>query len=62
MNNRMKERREEIGMTQDQLSRKLRMSISWISRVENGKVKPSISLMIRIARALQCSVNDIFFD
>ena len=61
MINRIKERREELGITQQELADKIGVSLSWIRKIENHKVKPSIQLMVRVSVALDCRVDDLFF-
>lgn len=49
-------------MTQAELAKKLKISISYLSRLENERVNINVRLAIRIARALRARVEDIFFD
>jgi putative transcriptional regulator len=57
----MKSIRESKNLTQEQLANSLGVSRSWIEKVENGKVEPSLKLALRIANFLECSIEDIFF-
>ena len=57
----MKSIRESKGMTQDELANLLSMSRSWIEKVENGKVEPSLKLALRISNVLNVSIEEIFF-
>jgi putative transcriptional regulator len=57
----MKSIRESKNLTQEQLADSLGVSRSWIEKVENGKVEPSLKLALRIASFLECSIEDIFF-
>lgn len=61
MPNRIQERRLELELTQAELAKKLKISISYLSRLENEKVNINVSLAIRIARALRTSVEELFF-
>lgn len=62
MPNRIQQRRLELEMTQAELANKLKISISYLSKLENEKVNVTVSMAIRVARALRTSVEDIFFD
>lgn len=62
MPNRIQERRLELELTQAELAKKLKISISYLSRLENEKTPINVKLAIRIARALRTSVEEIFFD
>lgn len=61
MGNNMKLIREQKQLTQKELADKLNVSRSWLEKVENGKVEPSLKLALRIAAVLGCSIEDIFF-
>ncbi len=60
MPNRIKERREELGLSQKQLAEMLRLSVSYLNKIENERRNIGVVLAIRIARALDSSVEEIF--
>ncbi len=62
MKNRLKEMRELIGMSQEELTRKSGVSRTTISEIETGKkiVVTNITLE-KIAKALNLKITDIFF-
>jgi putative transcriptional regulator len=60
--NRIQERRLQLDLTQAELAKKLKISVGYLSKLENEKVNINVLLAIRIARALRTSVEDIFFD
>jgi DNA-binding XRE family transcriptional regulator len=60
--NRIQERRLELDMTQAELAKKLKISVSYLSALENERKPINVALAIRIARELRTSVEDIFFD
>jgi transcriptional regulator with XRE-family HTH domain len=60
--NRIQERRLELEMTQSELAKKLKISISYLSKLENEKMPVTVSMAIRIAKALRTRVEEIFFD
>ena len=49
LNNRIAETRKELGLTQAAFSKKLKVSRSYLSEVENSKGKPSIEMLVGIA-------------
>lgn len=62
MNNKVKERREELRMTQEYLSNSSGVSRQTISDLENKKISNIGSqIMTKLARALYCQETDIFF-
>ena len=62
MGSKVKEIREEKGMTQEELEKESGISRQTISAIENGKVKFSNSnTLLALAKALNCSLDDIFF-
>ena len=54
---RIKQRRLEIGWTQEQLCTKAGLSKSFVSELENGKRSVSASNLLDIARALSVSLD-----
>ena len=52
--------RREAGLTQAQLSKCAGVSRKSINAIENGMYVPSTVLALKIADALQCSVEDLF--
>ena len=55
----IRQRRKQLNLTAAQLARLVRCSRSYISKLENGHRKPSISTLIRLCAALACSTIDI---
>jgi transcriptional regulator with XRE-family HTH domain len=47
-------------MSQDDLAKKAGVDRSYISQIESGKKTPSLSVLERIADALECSLKDFF--
>lgn len=47
-------------MTQKELAEKINMSVSQLSRIENGRIKPSVETLWIIARGIGCLVDDLY--
>lgn len=62
MNNLLKEKREELKLTQEQLAKLSNVSRQTISLLENNALENVESkTMLKLALALNCDVGDIFF-
>ncbi len=59
---RIKERREELGMTQTQLAEKLGVSKGAIGNYETDANSPKASIMYKVFSALQCDANYLYQD
>ena len=55
----VKERREELGISQKELAEKADISQSFLCDIEQGRSKPSIDTAVKLADALD--VSDIKF-
>jgi putative transcriptional regulator len=58
--NRLKERRTELGLTQSELAELCLVSRKTINTVENGIFVPSTLLALKLARALDVPVEQLF--
>lgn len=56
----IKECREKLGLSQEQLSMKSGVSRSTISEIETGTHSPTIEVALRLAQALGASVESLF--
>ena len=59
--NKLKERRAERGMTQAELAAAVGVTRKTVNTVENGVFTPSALLAIKLARALEVRVEDLFW-
>ena len=59
---RIKERREELGMTQAEFAEKLCVATNYISTVERGASFPRCENLIAILNGLETSADAIFCD
>jgi putative transcriptional regulator len=60
LKNRLEEIRKSRGITQEQLTKALRVSRQTIGSLENGRYNPSIILAFKIAQYFNLSIEDIF--
>ena len=55
--NRIRERRNALGRTQDYLANLLDVDVSHISNIEHGRTKVSLTALVGISNALDCSID-----
>ena len=60
LNNQLEELRKASGLTQSELAEKVEVSRKSINSVENGIYIPTTLLALKIAKALNCTVDDLF--
>ena len=60
LHNNLEALRTSVGLTQQELSDTADVSRKSINAVENGVYIPSTLLALKIARTLDCSVEDLF--
>lgn len=56
---RLRELRRSRGLTQAELARQARVTVSYVWKLEAGKSAPGLDLMERLARALGVSLNEM---
>ena len=61
-NKKMKIARSEKDLSQEQLADKIGVTRQTISMIEAGKFNPSLQLCISICRALDKTLNDLFWE
>lgn len=59
---RIKERREELGMTQEEFAEKLGVATNYISTIERGASFPRYEKLVLLLNGLQTSADAIFCD
>lgn len=59
---RLKQRREELGLTQDDLAEKLGLTTNYISTIERGASFPRYEKLILLLNGLETSADAIFCD
>lgn len=55
----IKKMRKKAGVTQTELANIVKVHQSMIGLIETGRKTPSLMLAIDIAKALECTMNDI---
>ncbi|MBM4131360.1 helix-turn-helix transcriptional regulator [bacterium] len=61
LQNRLRERRKAAGgLTQQELAERAGVTRQSIISIEGGKYRPSVELALMLARALGCTVDDLF--
>ena len=60
MENGIREKRKELGLSQDELARRCGVSRQTINAIENNKYDPTLSLAFRLADALGTTVDALF--
>lgn len=55
---RIRKRRLAYGITQEAIANQLDVNPSHISNIENGRANPSLTVLVKIANILACSVDD----
>ena len=53
----IKERRKQLGETQEHIANMLEVNPSHVSNIECGRANPSLTALVKIANILECSVD-----
>ncbi len=59
MGKNLKRIRTAKGISQGEISRKLEVDKSFVSNIENGKTNPTLSTIVKIAKAIGVSVGEL---
>lgn len=60
LKNRVEQLRKEMGLSQEEFARALRVSRQTVSSIENGKYNPSLELAFQIADFFQKTIEELF--
>lgn len=60
LKNRVEEERKKRDLTQRELARRIGKPPQRLVEIEKGKYTPGVDVALKIARALKCSVEDLF--
>lgn len=58
----LKQRRQELKLTQKQVAERANLAESAYQRYERGDTMPLIGMAIRIAKALETTVEELYID
>jgi putative transcriptional regulator len=58
--NRIKEFRQKLDLSQEELAGAVGVSRQSINSIERGRYTPSLPLALRIARLFECSTDELF--
>jgi transcriptional regulator with XRE-family HTH domain len=56
---RLRQRRNELGLTQEALAHAARITPSYVWRLESGGASPGVDLVARLAAALNTTISDL---
>lgn len=59
LGHKIKLRRKEIGLTQQQLADKMNISLNFMGKIEVAFSKPSLDTLIELSKALDTTVSDL---
>ncbi len=62
LNERMREARQQKGISQTELAKLIGVSRQTINMIENGDYNPTIALCLKICKALDKTLNDLFWE
>ncbi|WP_411954566.1 helix-turn-helix transcriptional regulator [Alkalibacillus sp. S2W] len=62
MVNKLKSARVQKGFTQEQLAKRVNATRQTIGLIEKGKYNPSLNLCIAIAKELDKTLDDLFWE
>jgi len=54
--------RQKCSITQERLAEKVDVSLPHMSRIEGGKTKPSLQVLIDVANALNVTIDQLLYD
>lgn len=61
-NERMKRARKELGLSQEELARKIGVSRQTINMIERGDYNPTLKLCIQLCHALGTTLDALFWE
>ena len=60
MENIIRQRRKELGLSQEELAKRCGVSRQTVNAIENNKYDPTLALAFRLAGDLQVTVDQLF--
>lgn len=62
MENIIRSRRKELGLSQEELAKRCGVSRQTVNAIENNKYDPTLSLAFHLAKELQVTVDRLFIS
>ena len=62
LNERMREARQQKGISQTELAKLIGVSRQTVNMIENGDYNPTIALCLKLCKALDKTLNDLFWE
>ena len=59
LGDRIKQRRHDIGLSQEALANKAAINRTYIGSLETGERNPALDTLARLAKALDCDLGDL---
>ncbi|MDE6780868.1 MAG: helix-turn-helix transcriptional regulator [Ruminococcus sp.] len=59
LGNRIRTRRERLGLTQNEIAEMTQLRQNYISRIENDKFEPTATVVVLLAKALDMPVGEL---
>lgn len=59
---RLKEKREAFGLTQETVAEKADITVVYLSKIENGKVRPTLNTLNAICAVYGCDLGEILLN
>lgn len=60
MKNRIREYRKKLGISQDALSKNVKVTRQTINAIENDKYDPTLALAFKLAKEFNVTVDELF--
>ena len=62
LSTRVRLRREQLGLSQEELAEKIGISVAHMSHIETGNTKLSLPVFVDIAEALSVQTDELLYD
>ncbi|HCH34054.1 MAG: hypothetical protein UY35_C0021G0016 [Candidatus Saccharibacteria bacterium GW2011_GWC2_48_9] len=61
LHNKVRQARTQLGLTQSELGVKVSVTRQTVAFIEKGEFAPSVALALRLAKALNTPINELFW-
>ena len=62
LNEKMRQARQQKGLSQTELAKIIGVSRQTVNMIENGDYNPTIALCLKLCKALDKTLNDLFWE